>query len=126
MRNSFEGAALESVDIDRMHDKATKALEASRIAETEEADIAKANELEEKYSKNITETKKIADIFEAVVLEHGELSDWLGGSAKTMKTSRYDDYMNGVDLLVEFAGAEGEESEHLGLAADVTFTTDTT
>ncbi|MDB5194111.1 MAG: hypothetical protein JWN50_125 [Parcubacteria group bacterium] len=129
MRNSFEGAALESVDLDRIHDKAERALEAARVHETDAADIARADDLDAKFEKGATresgEMKKVADIFEAVVLEHGELSNWFGDNATTAKTSRYDDYVNGIDLLVEFPGLEGG-TEHLGLAMDVTFTNDTT
>lgn len=72
------------------------------------------------------ELKKVADIFEALVLWHGEQSDWFGANATTMKTSRYDDYVNGVDAVIEFRGSDPGSASHVGLAADVTFTQDTT
>lgn len=68
------------------------------------------------------ELKRIADIFEALVLWNSEQADWLGSKATTIKTSEYDDYKNGVDMVVEFQ--EERSASYLGLAADVTFSSD--
>lgn len=139
MRMSFENASIERADIDRMHGRALEVIEDSRIKEEDftnyygeldvEKDIKEVDRLEKEFSKTSSqessEMKKVADIFEALVLQHGELSNWFGESATTVKTSKFDDYVNGVDLLVEFGGEE-DETSHLGLAADVTFTSDTT
>ena len=63
--------------------------------------------------------KRIADIFEAIVLTQSESSKWFG-DASTLKTSAYDDYINKVDMIAEwFTPKEG--SRVLALAVDVTF-----
>lgn len=69
------------------------------------------------------ERKRWATVFEAIVHNHVELDDWLGSGARTVRPSRYDDYTNGVDTIVEFGGeknTEGGES-HLALAVDVAY-----
>jgi len=140
MRNSFENMSLQSVDIDRMHISAEKILEQDRVRENNfiepygqaavEADLAEVERLESlfksKDTKDGVEQKKVADIFEASVLWNGEQSNWLGENAVTIKTSRYDDYVNGVDAVIEFQGTEPRMASYLGIAADVTFSTDTT
>src|SRR3989344_2551324 len=69
------------------------------------------------------ERKRWATVFEAIVHNHVELDDWLGSEARTVRPSRYDDYMNGVDTIVEFGGAQGSEKteSHLALAIDVAY-----
>lgn len=66
--------------------------------------------------------KKYADVFEGILYEHIEQSNWFGDTASTIKTSLYDDYVNQVDLIVEFS-EESQALSHLGLAVDVTFGT---
>ncbi|MEK7140762.1 MAG: hypothetical protein AAB815_03180 [Patescibacteria group bacterium] len=68
------------------------------------------------------EQKRVADLFEALVLWNSEQAEWLGSRATTIKTSEYDDYKNGVDMVVEFR--EERSASYLGLAADVTFSSD--
>lgn len=65
------------------------------------------------------EGRMLAVIFEAIMHEQSELSDWLGPDATTIKPSRYDDIANGVDQLVEFLNEE--EASYLAMAVDVTF-----
>lgn len=69
------------------------------------------------------EDKKMATILEAIVHEQVELNDWLGPNAETISASHFDDIANGVDTIVQFQ-REGEHDAHLGLAIDVTFSTD--
>ncbi len=64
-----------------------------------------------------------ADILEAIAFEHGELSEWFGSSSKVIKTSRYDDYFNKVDLVVETKVTNQEYSD-LALGMDVTSSSD--
>jgi len=139
MRKSFESEALESVDIDRAHEKAKVVIEDSSLREKDfedvyrgrvAEDLERVRRLEEKFVKEETERsrelKKVATIFEGLVLWHGEQSEWFGPHAKTLKTSKYDDYVNGVDMVIEFFDEEEKTLAHLGLAADITFTSDTT
>ena len=67
--------------------------------------------------------KQIATVFEAIIHEQTELSDWLGPEASTVSTSRYDDIAHGTDTIVRFQ-REDEADAHLGLAIDVTFSPD--
>jgi len=153
MTNPFE-RGLESAELEHFHEKALRVLEDSRIREedfidasleeknsrafadsypkeTVERDLAtvKRDEAHHKANEQAegnAEAKMIADIFEAIVIEHGELSEWFGSKAFTMKTSKYDDYEHGVDAVIEFRADDPEDSSHLGLATDVTFRSDST
>lgn len=63
--------------------------------------------------------RKLAKIFEAIVFEQMELANWLGEHVTTLQTSKYDDFVNKVDAVLEFT--EGEmQATHLALAMDVT------
>lgn len=89
-------------------------------------DLAFVAEQEAKNKREETaqnrELKEIADMFEALVLWNAEMAEWFGHHATTVKTSKYDDRKNGVDMIVTFK--EGKAVQHLGLAADVTFSSD--
>ncbi len=141
MRNSFAEGFLDRADIDHFHIEALRVLESTRIKETDfvdrygqtaiDRDLAtvardKKHHKESEGAEDKKESKKISDIFEAVVVEQGELSEWFGGNAFTMKTSEYDDFENGVDMVIEFREDDPAETSHLGLATDVTFRTDST
>ncbi|OGI94748.1 hypothetical protein A3A03_03590 [Candidatus Nomurabacteria bacterium RIFCSPLOWO2_01_FULL_40_18] len=65
---------------------------------------------------------KLATVFEAILHEHGEQSNWFGETAVTIKTSRFDDIANGVDEIVEFEEQESSPS-YLALAVDATYST---
>ena len=56
-------------------------------------------------------------LLEAVMADQIELSDWMGPETFTQKTSRFDDIVNGTDLIAELK----EHRAHLGLAINVTF-----
>lgn len=90
-----------------------------------DADIALVEKKEKKFAEQAKmdslearNRRKIAAIFEAVIFEQIEQSNWFGETAVTIQTSRYDDIVNGVDTIVEFD--EEENSSHLALALDVT------
>ena len=61
-----------------------------------------------------------ADILEAIMCEHGELSEWFGPRSEVIKTSRFDDYKNKIDMIVE-TETEDRRFSHLALGIDVTF-----
>ncbi len=139
MKNGFEGAALERLDFEKMHQKAAESIDDSRIEEEDfrelygdqvTTDLERVGRLEKQFaahgSEESAEMKKVADIFEALVLDCGELNNWFGDNAFTIKTSRFDDYVNGMDMVLEFRGEEEGSASFLGVAADVTFTSDTT
>lgn len=87
-------------------------------------DLEKLARLEEDFKKTETptsrESKMLADIMEAIIAEWGEQGEWFGPEAATIKTSRYDDIVNGVDAIVEFAEGDNRAS-HTGLAIDATY-----
>lgn len=134
----YEALGLDKEDISILHDRALETVDRARVSEadfiepygeeTVRRDLEKVRSLEESFSSRESgqEMKKIADIFEALIIEHGELSNWFGENAVTIKTSKFDDYENGVDAVIEFRGDEPRSASYLGLAADVTFTNDTT
>src|SRR3989344_86918 len=90
------------------------------------ADVSLALRLRSKFDMNQSayekNSKQIADIFEALVLEQTELSNWFGDNAHTFKSSDYDDFTNKVDMIAEWSMPEG--SRVVGLAVDATFGSD--
>ncbi|HCB35013.1 MAG: hypothetical protein A2W52_03035 [Candidatus Taylorbacteria bacterium RIFCSPHIGHO2_02_49_25] len=77
--------------------------------------------------RNSSETAKNAEwakVFEAILHEHGEQSNWFGAEATTLKTSRYDDIINGVDELIEYQ-KEDSSLSFLALAVDATYSHET-
>lgn len=90
-----------------------------------DADLAYVEEIEKMSARNhanLSDVEKIvhemAKVFEMIVSQQIESSNWLGETAMTIQASKYDDYRNGVDTIVEFDEEEG--ATHLALAIDVT------
>ncbi len=58
------------------------------------ADIARVDHLRHEFEARAmgkeSQLKKVADIFEAIVLMQSELNEWLG-NARTLKVAPYDD-----------------------------------
>lgn len=69
---------------------------------------------------DLTPSKIYADILEAVVCEHGELSEWFGAKSQVIKTARFDDIKNKIDMVIE-TETEDKQFSHLALGLDVTF-----
>ncbi|MGB3072977.1 MAG: hypothetical protein WBP40_04345 [Candidatus Moraniibacteriota bacterium] len=92
--------------------------DARQVAEDKET----VKRLESKFGSEDLVHKKYADVLEAIIYEHIEQSDWFGPTAQTIKTSKYDDYVNGIDLVTEFSN-DDQSLTHLGLGIDVTFGT---
>lgn len=86
---------------------------------TIERDLATVEKLKANFEFN--ETKAYAEILEGVMLEHIELSNWFGETASTIKTSEFDDIVNGSDMLVELEHIDGDVPSPLSLSVDVTF-----
>ncbi|MEX1063954.1 MAG: hypothetical protein WD898_01625 [Candidatus Paceibacterota bacterium] len=93
--------------------------------ETVQKDKSRVEELEQKFEDSLKSTPEIAEyqkrgeLLEAILTEQIELEDWMGGDAQTITPSRYDDIVNGVDLMVEFEN-EGGFIKHLALSIDAT------
>ena len=88
------------------------------------ADLEWVRKEEERFEREDTseqkEARKISTIFETLIYDQAEMSEWLGKSAITIKSSRYDDIKNGIDLIIEFPDSEGASASHLALAVDIT------
>lgn len=63
------------------------------------------------------EVKEYGDILEGLIFDQIERAGWFGEGVRPVKTSKFDDYKNGVDMLVELEGGR----KPLALAVDVTF-----
>jgi hypothetical protein len=74
---------------------------------------------EHPYAKgqNKKEVKQYGDIFEAILLDMIARGEWFGEDVYPIKTAKFDDYKNGVDILVDLKKARVP----LALAIDVTF-----
>ncbi len=87
-------------------------------------DMREVKRLENIFSQNNSpaqkEALKAAEVFEAIVLDQAELNEWLGPNVTVLKTSKYDDVKNGVDMVAEWQDKDSE-SQVLALAVDVTF-----
>ena len=66
------------------------------------------------------EAKLAANVFEGVVYSEVNQSEWLGKEVVAIRTTPYDDIINGVDVVVEFSDPSGGR-RHLALAIDVSF-----
>lgn len=89
------------------------------------ADIEKAQRLKVKFDQsseqdeNMKEAKVLAEILEYIIFDQGESANWFGENAYMIKTSDYDDFVNGVDVIGEFD--LGESVSRAGFAIDATF-----
>lgn len=90
-------------------------------------DLAYVESMERKFDRGDNDREKqskmFADILEAIIFEHGEQSNWFGEQATTIKTSRYDDIYNGVDMITEFDEGQNRSS-HAAFAIDATYSHD--
>jgi len=136
MKNSFEQTKLEEPYIEKALEKALGVFE-DAIDPNDFYDVYEDYEIEknltytagreeqferekEKQPQEMRRAHEISKILEAILYEHGELSDWFGPSAVTTLTSRYDDIANGVDEIIGFEGGVAEDFSYIGLAVDIT------
>ncbi len=82
------------------------------------ADMAYVEKRKKQFEAD--ENKKLADIFEALFIDAGELNNWIGDKTVITKTAEYDDIAHGIDAIVEFEETENTYA-HLATAIDVTF-----
>jgi arsenate reductase-like glutaredoxin family protein len=127
-----ERVAINQENLNKAYQKALKILsepikpeDFGDIYKDVERDISFVNKKEKQYAEQakaenleLQNRRKIATIFEAIIFEQIEQSNWFGETAVTIQTSRYDDIVHGVDTLVEFD--ENANASHLALALDVT------
>lgn len=130
---NFEGNAINRFEhremIDHVHAEIKRKFDADRIDPNDfdlnsvERDLAYLADLEKKFGEEtdpvLIESKKLADILEYFIYFHGEQSSWLGDEAETIAPSRFDDVINGVDVLVDL-GEEDSLPQVAGLGIDAT------
>jgi hypothetical protein len=68
--------------------------------------------------------KEYADVLEAVIFDQCGNGTWFGEQTRAIKTSKFDDYINGSDLILEIEDT-ARALTHLSLSVDVTFGTTT-
>jgi len=134
MKNIFEPVNRHSENELMLEDAYRKALKLddpvnmsdfSDLYRDVDTDVARVEEIERRFKAAETREsevdaafRKMAKVFEVIVSEQMEMSNWLGETAMTKQSSKYDDYINGVDTIVEFDETDG--ATHLALAVDVT------
>ena len=130
---NFEGNVINRFEhremIDHVHAEIKRKFDADRIDPNDfdlnsvERDLAYLADLEKKFGEEtdpvLIESKKLADILEYFIYFHGEQSSWLGDEAETIAPSRFDDVINGVDVLVDL-GEEDSLPQVAGLGIDAT------
>ena len=90
------------------------------------SDMHYVGNMRKKFSESSNEsteqTKKAADVLEAIIQDQANTNSWLGDGVTVKKTSAYDDIKNGVDAIAEYPDSV-DGSRVLALGIDVTFGT---
>ncbi|MCL5016005.1 MAG: hypothetical protein M1312_00080 [Patescibacteria group bacterium] len=148
MRRSFEGGpSFSSVEREvdeeakdkEAYGKAVEALDKDAIKErgfadlygeeNVQRDLARVEAAEADFKQTETPQSKLlkqySTIFEWIVNQRVELSDYFGPNAFTKRASRYDDIVNGVDTILEFRNdpEQSKKASYLTLGIDDTFST---
>lgn len=87
-----------------------------KVAEMEVEFEAERNEGTEEEVQAKHRRKMMADCLEAIFLY---TRSWFGPTARLFPTTKWDDYMNGVDMVAE--RHEGDLVDHHGFALDITY-----
>lgn len=133
-----EKEAIKNIDIEHIYQRAISLLQEEEISLDDFLDLYSPSTIEKhrKYVEQKANTfstnkkenfgmaaihKKIGTIFEAVFYTQAEQSNWLGPNVQTIKTSKYDDFKNGVDIVAQFSLSQIPNAySFLGFAIDVT------
>ena len=97
-----------------------------------DADIVRIENIEKSFTKSdsstskqdrerILHSKKRSEALEIIIADQIETSDWFGDEALFFRTTKFDDYFNGVDAVVEF---ENNNHGYIALAIDSTSKTE--
>lgn len=121
-------------DVEWLHTEAAAFLERNSIHPDEfrdlydpamiAADMRKVENRKRTWKEN-DPMKAYADALEYLVYRQIKENALFGTDDDVIKTSEYDDVMNGTDLVVEFGQTEANTVDRLGLAIDVTFGSET-
>ena len=133
---NLENSAIHSIDrrspakhpvIKQTHERAASILQKDAFdprnftelygEENVQKDLDYVEDVKTKFEDS--EMKPVAEVLEAIMYEHIELSEWFGPTAQTIRPSEFDDIKNKVDLITEFV--EESTRKYLALGIDVTF-----
>lgn len=67
-----------------------------------------------------SDAQKIGSIFEGAFLDLSNRGQWFGMNSEVVRASRFDDIMNGIDMVVTLIPENGSP-DHLELGSDLTF-----
>ncbi len=144
-RNGFEGVAVkekaplfENADLITAHAEIVRVLNQKRIKETAfydansrihshtaiDADVRRIKEMQDqnmaKQTNQDRRRKAISDLLEGLIYLGITEGKWLGENVESFPTALFDDYVNGVDQIIDFHYPETDSHAYLGLAIDVT------
>lgn len=91
-----------------------------KFVSDQEKKFSEKNESEYKGNKSHAEydkaRKQLSEIMEVLIGHYGEIAGWFGDESTIMRTTKYDDYKNGADLIIFFE----TDDEPIALSIDVT------
>ena len=115
-------------------EKAARVIEKESIKETDFADLygsenvtrdaMKAVEVKTRLDRNDSpeekEAAKLATVLEAVIHTQVNNNQWFGRYAKSLRSTKYDDLVNGIDGITEFKVPQ-IPTNYLALGIDITY-----
>ncbi len=118
--------------IERAHNLAIKTLKENSISLDEFEGLYDPKKLERDREKVARKEasftheahKNYSDVLEAIIFDQTDSGTWFSKNTRAIKTSSFDDYYNGSDLILELEDTARTLS-HLSLSVDVTFGTNT-
>ena len=85
-------------------------------------ELSRTQEQEKQWSGSRTDherrQKMISDALEGVMVDQFS-SDWFAGQGEGFFTSKPDDYLRGIDAVVEFTNEQTDKKDHVGFALDI-------
>jgi hypothetical protein len=89
--------------------------------ETVKSDYSKiADRLLTHFDHKLSGPEKMGHIFENAFLDIGSRGHWFGEKSELTKASKFDDIMNGVDMIATIVASD-DNARHLAIASDLTF-----
>lgn len=117
-----EGTRLQEIDFADVYPKAEISRD-RQVIETLKAKFEKdLDHLSPEEIKRVEAGKKMSEALEAIIVEEGETFNWFGKDTLVIRTTEYDDVVNGVDAVLEFEPSENDSPDErvrrLALAID--------
>ncbi len=72
------------------------------------------------FDHKLSGSEKMGHIFENAFLDIGSRGNWFGEKSELVKASKFDDIMNGVDMIATIVDNDSS-ARHLAIASDLTF-----